>query len=128
MLTNLNTPHAAYTLLVILLLWLIPPAIAGSGDPEQAKQAWPLIESGALLLDVRTKEEFDAGHLDGAVNISWDETNALMDAIGDNKQRPVVVYCRSGNRSGKAKTALEARGYTHIFNGTGLEALQTSKP
>jgi len=123
-----KTTYLVGTLLVILALWLIVPAIAGSGNTAQAKQAWPMIESGALLIDVRTKREFDAGHLDGAINISWDETTTLMDAIGHDKERPVVVYCRSGNRSGKAKVALDSKGYNHIFNGTGFEALKATKP
>jgi phage shock protein E len=125
---NLPTTWAALTLLVILALWLISPALAGSGDPVQAKQAWSMIDNGALLLDVRTKEEFAAGHLEGALNISWDDTNALAEAIGGDPERPVVVYCRSGNRSGKAKKALNKQGYNHIFNGTGLEALKATKP
>ena len=115
-------------LLTILSLWLMSPAMAGSGDPAMAKQAWPLIENDALLIDVRTPEEFDAEHLDGAINIAWDDTDALMEAIGDDKQRSVVVYCRSGNRSGKSKVALDKEGYNHIFNGTGLEALKAVKP
>ena len=128
MLTNLNTTHVVYALLFILALWLIAPVFAGSGDPRQARLAWPMIESGALLIDVRTKEEFDAGHLDGAINIPWEETSALMAAIGDDRDRPVVVYCRSGNRSGKSKKALDAKGYTHVFNGTGFEALKATRP
>ena len=126
--SNIQTTLVALTLLVILALWLVAPALAGSGDPVQAKQAWPMIESGALLIDVRTKGEFDAGHLDGALNISWDDTAALVDAIGDDPERPVVVYCRSGNRSGKAKIALDKQGYNHIFNGTGFEALKATRP
>ena len=117
-----------YTFLVILTVWLINPVLAGSGDPEAAKQAWPMIEQGALLIDVRTAEEFAQGHVDGALNITYQETDKLMSAIGTDKTRPVVVYCRSGNRSGKAKVVLETKGYTNIFNATGFEALKETKP
>ena len=120
--------HVMYALLVILTVWFINPVMAGSGDTEAAKQAWPMIEQGALLIDVRTKGEFDKGHIDGALNIPWEETDKLMSAIGTDKQRPVVVYCRSGNRSGKAKVVLETKGYTNIFNATGFEALKKTKP
>ena len=51
-----------------------------------------------------------------------------MSAIGTDKTRPVVVYCRSGNRSGKAKVVLETKGYTNIFNATGYGALKETKP
>ncbi len=117
-----------YAILVLLTVWLITPVMAGGGDPEAAKEAWPMIESGALLVDVRSKAEFDKGHLDGAIHIDWDKTDALVQAIGMNTQRPVVFYCRSGNRAGKSIVELKTRGYTNIFNATGLEALRETKP
>ena len=117
-----------YAFLVILTVWLINPVLADSGDPEAARQAWPMIEQGALLIDVRTMEEFAQGHVDGALNIPYQDTDKLMSAIGTDKTRPVVVYCRSGNRSGKAKVVLEAKGYTNIFNATGYEVLKETKP
>ena len=117
-----------YAILVLLTVWLINPVMAGGGDPEAAKKAWPMIESGALLVDVRSKAEFDKGHLDGAIHIDWDKTDALMQTIGMNTQRPVVFYCRSGNRAGKSIVELKTKGYTNIFNATGLEALRETKP
>ena len=117
-----------YAFLVILTVWLINPVLAGSGNPEAARQAWPMIEQGALLIDVRTTEEFEQGHVEGALNIPYQEIDKLMSAIGTDKTRPVVVYCRSGNRSGKAKVVLETKGYTNIFNATGYEALKETKP
>jgi phage shock protein E len=117
-----------YALLVVFTVWLINPVMAGGGDPEKAKQAWPMIQGGALLVDVRSQKEFSEGHLNGAINIEWDQTDALVAAIGDDKQRQVVFYCRSGNRVGKSIAVLESMGYTNIFNATGLEALLDTKP
>lgn len=116
-----------FVALVALTVWLISPVMAG-GDPVVARQAWPMIEDGALVIDVRSAQEFADGHLDGAINIEWTDTDALIRAIGDDKQRPVVFYCRSGNRAGKAIAHLELGGYTNIFNATGLGALQETKP
>jgi len=116
-----------YALMVVLTIWLINPVMAGGGDPEIARKAWPMIESGVLLVDVRSAEEFAEGHLDGAVNIEWDQTDALIAAIGTDKQRQVVFYCRSGNRVNKSMAVLETYGYTNIFNATGFEALQATK-
>jgi phage shock protein E len=117
-----------YLFIIILAAWLISPVVVGGNDPEAARQAWPMIQNGALLIDVRSKEEFAEGHLEGAINISWDDFDALMSAIGDDKQRPVVFYCRSGNRAGKSITKLAEHGYINIFNATGLKALIETKP
>ena len=117
-----------YAVLVVVTVWLITPVLAGGGDVDAARKAWPMIESGALLVDVRSKEEFDEGHLDGAINIEWDKIDELMAAIGEDKQRQVVFYCRSGNRAGKSIVELNGKGYTNIFNATGLEALKETRP
>lgn len=119
--------QVVYVILVLLVVWLISPVMAG-GNPEAAKKAWPMIENGALLVDVRSKEEFSQGHLEGALNIEWDEIDALMQAIGMDTRRQVVFYCRTGNRAGKSITKLKAKGYNNIFNATGLGALQKTKP
>lgn len=116
-----------YAILVLLAVWLISPVLAG-GNPEAAKKAWPMIESGALLVDVRSKEEFAQGHLEGAIHIDWNNTDALMQAIGMDTRRQVVFYCRTGNRAGKSITVLETKGYTNIFNATGLGALEKTRP
>jgi len=118
----------AYAAVVVATIWLLSPAMAQSGDPDIAKQAWPLIESGALVLDVRTREEFDEGHLQDAVNIPWEDTDAIIKAIGSDQQRQVVVYCGSGKRAGKVLDALTEAGYDNIFNATGFEALQSTHP
>jgi len=115
-------------LALLLTAWLLNSAIAGGGDRDAARKAWPMIENGALLIDVRSEEEFAAGHLDGAINISWDNTDALIAAIGDDSQRPAVFYCRTGNRVGKSMNLLAEKGYTNIYNATGLEALKDTKP
>ena len=117
-----------YALMVVLALWLIAPVMAGGGNPAIAENAWPMIQNGALLIDVRSKEEFAEGHMDGAVNIEWDKTDDLIATIGEDGQRQVVFYCRSGNRAGKAKAVLEDKGYSGIFNATGFSALRATKP
>jgi phage shock protein E len=117
-----------YAFLVLLVAWQFKVVLAGAGDTEAARLAWPMIQNGALLVDVRSKEEFEQGHLDGAINIEWNKIDALIAAIGSNRQRQVVFYCRSGNRAGKSIIQLRSHGYTNIFNATGLEALRETKP
>lgn len=117
-----------FAIVLVFSLLLTTLVIAGSGDEKAARLAWPMIESGALLVDVRSTEEFGEGHLEGAVNIDWDNFDALIKAIGEDKQRPVVFYCRSGNRAGKSIVELSTRGYTNIYNATGLKELKATKP
>lgn len=116
-----------YAAMVVATIWLLSPAMADSGDPSVAKQAWPLIESGALVIDVRTQEEFDEGHLPGATNIPYKDTDAIITAIGSDHERQIVVYCRSGKRAGIVQDALAEAGFHNVFNATGLKALQSTQ-
>jgi rhodanese-related sulfurtransferase len=68
-----------------------------------------LVREGALLLDVRTAEEFASGHVDGAINIPVDRLPARLAEIGARKK--VVVYCRSGGRSARAAALLRSVGH-----------------
>lgn len=90
-------------------------------DPKLAKQ---LVDQGALLLDVRTPGEFAAGHVEGAVNITHTEVADRLDEIrelqGGDAHKPIVVYCRSGRRSGIAKQDLEEAGFDRVTNLGGL--------
>jgi rhodanese-related sulfurtransferase len=69
-------------------------------------------EAKALLLDVRTEEEFAAGHIPGAVLLPYDELAAKFREA--DKGRPIVVYCRSGRRSAIARETLLGMGYTNV--------------
>jgi phage shock protein E len=72
--------------------------------------------AGALILDVRTEGEFGSGHVPGAVNIPHDELASRLSELGSSTDRPVVVYCRSGKRAGKASSFLLDAGYTNILH------------
>jgi phage shock protein E len=69
-----------------------------------------LVAKGALLLDVRTPEEFRERHLEGALNIPVQELDLRVAELGA-KERPVVVYCRSGARSAAAAKVMTSAGY-----------------
>lgn len=68
-----------------------------------------------LLLDVRTPEEYNEGHVEGAINIDYyNETfSAQMDSL--DKSKPVLVYCRSGSRSAKAAEILRQKGFKEVY-------------
>ncbi|HEU4335086.1 MAG TPA: rhodanese-like domain-containing protein [Candidatus Eisenbacteria bacterium] len=119
-------------LVLVLLLVSLPACSKPSGDggsaavktPSLQERAWASVREGALLVDVRTQEEFDAGHLEGALLIPVDEIDSRASELGDDKSRAIVLYCRTGNRSGQAKRALEERGYTNVMNAGGYERMR----
>lgn len=76
-----------------------------------------LVESGACIIDVRTPEEFDEGHLKGAVNIPLGELRHRTSEIP--KDRPVYLHCRTSQRSYNAIMALKGRGFDNIYNISG---------
>lgn len=85
---------------------------AASGSAQLGHRE--LVARGAPLIDVRTPQEFQAGHVEGAVNIPVDQVGARLDEIKGlvaGKDNTLVVYCRSGNRSAHAARALRAAGY-----------------
>ncbi|HSI70861.1 MAG TPA: rhodanese-like domain-containing protein, partial [Gillisia sp.] len=70
----------------------------------------------AVFLDVRTPEEFRDGHIEGAVLINFFDTNFKQQVASLDKNKPVYIYCRSGNRSEKAGLILTQMGFTEIFD------------
>jgi phage shock protein E len=115
--------------LVLLALAITLPLVAVAQlDRGQAREGWKMIEDGALVIDVRSESEYLDGHLEGALHIPYQNTDDLMYYIGENKDRPVVMYCGSGRRVGLAIDALERLGYTNLHNATGIEALLATEP
>lgn len=74
---------------------------------------------GALILDVRTKEEFASGHVPNAVNIPHTELSSRISELTVAKDGPVVVYCERGGRAGQATIVLDEAGYENILHLSG---------
>ena len=74
-----------------------------------------------LLVDVRTAAEFADGHLKGARNIPVQELERKLRELP--KDKPIILYCRSGSRSGMALQILQTAGYTNIYNAGSLDSL-----
>ena len=80
---------------------------------EEAKQIMDS-EEGYIILDVRTQEEYDQGHIPGAVVISHEEIAEKAEEVLTDKDQLILVYCRSRRRSKIASEALVELGYTNI--------------
>ncbi len=68
------------------------------------------------VIDVRTPAEFSEGHLEGAVNIDWQDPSFADQVSQLAKDGTYVIYCRSGNRSGQAIEAMTSMGFTDLTN------------
>jgi phage shock protein E len=87
-----------------------PPAMKSVSE-----LAHEMVAAGAVLLDVRTPKEYQEGHLPGAINIPVDQVPARASEVGP-PSTAVVVYCLSGGRSARAKSALEQLGFKSVLN------------
>ena len=74
---------------------------------------------GAVLIDVRTKEEYSERKIEGSVNLPLQEIEKIASFVPD-KSTPVFLHCRSGKRSGKAEKVLRKMGYTNAVNIGGI--------
>lgn len=72
-------------------------------------------DTDAILLDVRSKQEFEEGHLDGSLNIPLYELKNQLEKLPD-KNCTIMIYCASGHRSKQAKEELEEIGYKNVYH------------
>jgi len=82
-------------------------------SPDQAQT---LVQNGAVLIDVREREEFETHHLPGAINISRAVLADHIPALIPNPSTPVVCYCAGGNRGALATDALQQLGYKNVVS------------
>ena len=86
---------------------------------EEAKQIMDT-EEGYIILDVRTQEEYDEGHIPGAILISHEEIAEKAEEVLTDKNQLILVYCRSGRRSKEAAEKLVLLGYTNVVEIGGI--------
>ena len=111
-------------LMIILLAVMLLTACGQAKENDQgavymnitAEEAKKIMDSqeGYIILDVRTQEEYDEGHIPGAIVISHEEIAEKAEGVLTDKNQLILVYCRSGRRSKLAAEALVELGYTNI--------------
>ena len=75
-----------------------------------------LVKDGAILIDVRTAQEYAEGNLEGSINLTVDTISVNIEKLVPDKNATIVVYCRSGNRSAPAKGVLNNLGYKNVYD------------
>ena len=81
-----------------------------------------LIKRGAIILDVRSKGEYQSGHISGSMNIPVDSLASNLNKL--KKDKPIITCCASGMRSASAKNILISNGFSEVHNGGGWTSLQ----
>ncbi|MDT3694490.1 MAG: rhodanese-like domain-containing protein [Mucispirillum sp.] len=105
--------------LFMVIALLIPAFAFAEIKNEDVAKVDELIKSGKYtVIDVRTKEEYDAGHIKGALNIDYynDDFEEKIESQLKDKNKPYILYCRSGMRSLYSAQILEDLGYTDVTN------------
>lgn len=77
---------------------------------------------GAVIVDVRTKGEYQSGHIRGSVNIPLNNLQTQMSKL--KKDKPIITCCASGMRSASARSILQSAGFPEVYNGGGWMSLQ----
>lgn len=75
-----------------------------------------LMEQHYQIIDVRTPTEFDEGHIEKAINVDYKGANFIENISAFDKSKTLLIYCRSGNRSGKASIIMDSLGFTKIYD------------
>ncbi|PSW15161.1 rhodanese-like domain-containing protein [Photobacterium sanctipauli] len=115
-------------LVILALILLSGLSHAEVVTPEQFWQHHQASQHGKpLIIDVRTNDEFLAGHLPNAINIPYDQIERLTN-IAEDKSQAIFLYCRSGRRSAIAEQAVLKQGYSNVYNGESYEALLEALP
>lgn len=96
----------------LIIICLLLTACDNKYETIDTNKALELIDSGAIVIDVRTKEEYDGGHIKGSINIPVDE----IDKIDYDKDDTLIIYCATGIRSQNAINKLVDMGYTSLYN------------
>ena len=108
------------TTLALVVTALVSLAGPGGGPPPKpgdigGATAQQLQARGATVVDVRTPSEYEGGHVPGAISIPYDEIAARGAEVGA-KDKPVLLYCRSGRRADLAAATLVKMGFTAVYN------------
>ena len=95
-----------------------------TGDEVVALQADAEQEGKYVIVDVRSAEEYAAGHIKDAKNIPLDDIKNDTSVLDAEKDKKIVLYCNSGKKSGEAQDALLAAGYTDVVNADGVKTYE----
>ena len=111
------------TKIIALAFSLFTAAVFAGETPQMSQQellkALKAPSNNIVLLDVRSEDEYNLGHVAGAINISHDAVAENLNQLAQYKNSTIVVYCRSGRRAGVAENILSENGFNNLHHLTG---------
>jgi len=102
-----------YLLLIAVVVLFYLNKRRGLADAEIVQK---LLTEDGVIIDVRSKSEFQSNRIEGAINIPLDSLDTKITKQVKGKDKPILLHCLSGTRSGSAKRILERMGYTNVHN------------
>jgi len=108
---------------VVVIMGILTNLLFGGGTDNKINIP-ALVKNGALVIDVRTTDEFSGGHIEGAIHIPYHVISQEIGKHEIDKAKPIIVYCKSGARSAAARKSLEHAGYTNVINGGSLHQMR----
>jgi len=116
-----KTPMKHICIVLLTSLTLFACALDRGNGPDI------VIDDNSTVIDVRTAREYNNGHLNNAVNIPYDEIQNKIGIHVHSKNEKIVLYCRTGRRSGIALKTLQAMGYTNAINAGSYKKLKRNE-
>lgn len=113
----------AIVIIILIIAVVIVMSLSGTNksviqSPNSEEISEIIQDKSITIIDVRTAEEYKTGHVEGAINIPYDE---IENEVNYDKDQTIAVYCRTGVRSSEAAKTLEKMGYTKIYDLGGIE-------
>lgn len=113
----------AIVIIILIIAVVIVMSLSGTNksviqSPNSEEISEIIQDKSVIIIDVRTAEEYKTGHVEGAINIPYDE---IEKKVNYDKEQAIAVYCRTGVRSSEAAKTLEKMGYTKIYDLGGIE-------
>jgi phage shock protein E len=104
---------------VIALLMMVSAVLVQAAEPARSAPGVVQIQ-GRYVIDVRTQEEWESGHIEGAVHIPYDQIDSHIAEVTTDKAAHIGLYCQSGGRAAAALATLKSKGYTNVENLGGM--------
>ncbi|MEM7101260.1 MAG: rhodanese-like domain-containing protein [Pseudomonadota bacterium] len=109
-----NHPILVGTFVVLLILFIRNEMVRGGASISAAELVQLVNNENAVVIDVRDKAEFDAGHIVDSINIPFSSLDTRADELNKFKDKPLVIACKMGQHAGSAGTALKKKGFENV--------------